>query len=286
MRKGGIRPLWYIGPALIFLTFFLVYPTLATLRLSFYGARSEEFVGFSNYVFAFTSDTMLSAFQNNLEWLIFFTIFTVMGGLVIAVLVDKVKYEPLAKSVIFLPQAISFVGAGVIWRYVYHVRPEVGVFNAILDAVIPDFQPIGWLVNSDLANYSLILIGIWMWAGFAMIILSAAIKGIPEEITDAARVDGASPWQMFWRVTVPMIASTIAVVATTLVINVLKIFDLIYVLTGARYDTNVIAYQMYSELYINRHNGRASAVAVVLLLAIVPVMLINIKRFQEQEAQR
>jgi alpha-glucoside transport system permease protein len=174
----------------------------------------------------------------------------------------------------------------VIWKFVYDFNPDVGLLNGILTALFPDMQPIGWLVNADIATYALIAVGIWMWTGFAMIIFSAAIKSIPDEIIDSARVDGADDWQIFWRITVPMIASTIAVVTTTLIITVLKIFDLIYVMTNGNYDTNVIANQMYKELYISRNNGRASAIAVVLLLAIIPVMLFNIRRFQEQEAQR
>jgi alpha-glucoside transport system permease protein len=162
----------------------------------------------------------------------------------------------------------------------------VGLLNAIWTGIFPEADPIGWLVNSDIATFALIAVGIWMWTGFAMTVLSAAIKGIPDEIIDSARVDGATGWQIFWRVTIPMISSTIAVVTTTMVINVLKIFDLIYVMTAGRYDTNVIANQMYQELYTNRQNGRASAIAVVLLLAIIPMMLVNIRRFQEQEAMR
>jgi alpha-glucoside transport system permease protein len=286
MRKAGYRPWLYIGPALLILGFFLVYPVFDTIRLSLYGPNSEEFVGLKNYIFAFTSPTMLKAFKNNLLWLVIFTSVTVFGGLVIAVLVDKVDYESTAKAAIFLPQAISFVGAGVIWKFVYDYNPNVGLLNGLLTGIFPNFQPVGWLVNTDIATYALIAVGIWMWTGFAMIIFSAAIKGIPDEVIDSARVDGASAWQIFWRITVPMIASTIAVVSTTVVITVLKIFDLIYVMTNGNYDTNVIANQMYKELYINRNNGRASAIAVVLLLAIIPVMLVNIRRFQEQEAQR
>ena len=285
-RKGDLRPWLYVAPVLILLTAFLVYPSLATVRLSFLGPRSVTWVGLQNYLFTFTSSTMLLAYRNNLLWLIFFTSATLAMGLVFAVLTDKVKYESTAKSLVFLPQAISFVGAGVIWRFVYDFQPRVGVLNAILTAVFPDMRPIGWLVNSDLATYALIVVGIWMWTGYAMVIFSAAIKDIPEEVEEAAVVDGANPFQMFWRITVPMIASTIAVVATTLIITVLKVFDLIYVMTGGQYRTNVIANQMYYELYITRNNGRASAIAVVLLLMIVPVMLVNIRRFQEQEALR
>jgi alpha-glucoside transport system permease protein len=159
------------------------------------------------------------------------------------------------------------------------------LLNAVLTG-ITDMRPRGWLVNADTATFALILVFVWMWTGFAMIILSAAIKGIPNEIIEAAQSDGANEWQIFWHVRVPMIQSTLAVVTTTMVIFVLKAFDLVYVMTAGRYETNVIANQMYRELFINRHNGRASAIAVVLLLSIIPVMLINVRRFRQQEALR
>jgi len=286
MKHSGILPWLYTAPALLLLTIFLVYPALDTVRLSFFGPDSEEYVGLDNYVYASTTDQMLVAFRNNLIWLVLFTFLTVGGGLIIAVLVDRIQYEPVAKAAIFLPQAISFVGAGVIWKFVYDYRPEVGLLNAVLTGIFPSFEPVGWLVDSDISTFALIVTGIWMWTGFAMTILSAAVKGIPDEIIEAARMDRANEWQLFWYITVPMISSTIAVVATTMVINVLKVFDLVYVMTAGRYNTNVIANQMYKELYINRRNGRASAIAVILLLAILPVMLINIRRFQEQEARR
>ena len=145
MQRGGWKPWIYMAPALIALTVFLVYPTLETIRLSFYGPNSEEFVGLDNYVYAFTSDPMITAFKNNLIWLVLFTGLTVGLGLVIAVLVDRVKYEPLAKTIIFIPQAISFVGAGVIWKFVYDYRPEIGLLNRILTTLFPNFEPVGWL---------------------------------------------------------------------------------------------------------------------------------------------
>lgn len=286
MAKSKLIPWLFIAPALLLLGVFLVYPTLSTFRLSFYGPDSEQFVGTENYVFAFTTETMLSAFKNNAIWLVIFIIFTVGGGLLIAVLFDKIRYENISKSIVFLPQAISFVGASVIWRFIYDYRPEVGLINAVLDQIIIDYQPIGWLVNSDLALYAVIAVGIWMWTGYAMVIFSAAIKNIPEEINEAARVDGASAWQIFWSITLPMISSTIAVVTTTLVITALKVFDLVYVMTAGRYGTNVIALEMYRQLYISRDNGKASAIAVVLMLAIIPVMLFNIRRFQQEEKER
>ncbi len=287
MRRAGIQPWIYLAPALVFLGFFLIYPTLDTLRLSFYNRDSRVFVGLDNYIYAFTSHDMLIAFRNNFVlWLILATLFTVAGGLVIAALVDRVRYEAAAKSMIFLPQAISFVGAGVIWRFVYDVRPSLGLLNAVLTRVLPGARPIGWLVNPDTASLSLIAVYIWMWTGFTLVILSAALKGIPREIIEAAESDGANAWQIFWRIRVPMISSTLAVVTTTMIIFILKAFDLVYVMTAGRYDTNVIANQMYRELFINRQNGRSAAISVVLLTSIIPVMLINIRRFREQEAER
>jgi alpha-glucoside transport system permease protein len=286
MRRVGLLPWLYMAPALLLLGFFLVYPSLDTIRLSLMDARSVNFVGLDNYIYAFTSEEMLISFRNNfILWLILATAFTVVGGLIIATLVDRVRYEPVAKAFVFLPQAISFVGAGIIWRFVYDHRPQLGLLNAVLTG-ITDMRPRGWLVNADTATFALILVFVWMWTGFAMIILSAAIKGIPNEIIEAAQSDGANEWQIFWHVRVPMIQSTLAVVTTTMVIFVLKAFDLVYVMTAGRYETNVIANQMYRELFINRHNGRASAIAVVLLLSIIPVMLINVRRFRQQEALR
>jgi alpha-glucoside transport system permease protein len=287
MRSPRGVPWLYMAPALILLTAFLLLPAIDTLRLSFLGPRSERYVGLDNYVYALTSRQMLIAYRNNfVYWLIFATALVVAGGLVIAVLADRVRYESIFKSVIFLPQAISFVGAGIIFRFVYDFRPDLGLINAILDGILPNYRPIGWLVNPAYATPALILVFVWMWTGFTMVILSAALKGIPKEIIEAARTDGASAWQTFWLVQVPMVASTIGVVTTTIIIFVLKVFDLVYVMTAGRYETNVMANQMYVELFIIRNFGRSSAIAILLLLAITPMMLVNIRRFRQQEALR
>ena len=282
------RPWVYVGPLLLILAFYLVYPTLNTIRLSFYDASSEHFVGLQNYAWALTSREMHIAFRNNLLWLVLLTTFSVGLGLIIAVLVNRVRYEPAAKSIVFLPMAISLVGASVIWRFVYAFKPagvpQIGLLNALLTAV--GQQPIGWLVNKATNNFALIAVGIWLQTGFCMIILSAALKGIPQEITEAARVDGANEWHIFWKILVPMISSTIAVVATTVVISVLKVFDIVFVLTNGARDTEVMANRMYKEMFSFLNFGRASAIAVILLMAIIPVMAVNIRRFQEQEATR
>ncbi len=279
-------PWLYLSPALLILLVYLVYPIVGTVYYSFFDKRSEHFVGWANYKWAVTSKVMHIAFRNNILWLIFFTVFVVGFGLVLAVLADRVRYESPLKSIIFLPMAISFVGAGVIWKFMYAYRPkgapQIGLLNAIVTAL--GGEPIGWLVNRHVNNFALIVVGIWVWTGFCMVVLSAAYKGIPKELIEAARVDGATEWQIFRYVTLPLMVPTIAVVTTTMVINVLKVFDIVYVMTNGDFGTEVLANRMYKEMFNFRNYGRASAIAVILLLAIVPVMLINIKRFQEEEA--
>lgn len=211
-------------------------------------------------------------------------------GLILAVLTDRVRYETIVKGIIFLPMAISYVAAGVIWKLMYQFQPageaQNGTVNAILTSIIPGFEPKAWLFNTTFNNAALIIIGIWIWTGFCMVVLSGSLKGISEELLDAARVDGASEWQIFWYVILPLMKSTIAVVTTTMIINVLKIFDIVYVMTNGNLDTEVIANRMYKEMFNYRHFGRASAIAVILLLATIPVMLANIRRFQQQEEIR
>lgn len=289
-RATRLRPWFWIGPAVLLLLFYLIYPTINTIYLSLLDAKSEHFIGLDNYVFTFTSPDMLVVFRNNLLWLVFFTACTVGFGLVIAILSDRVSYETVIKGLVFLPMAISYVASGIIWKLMYQFEPagepQTGTVNALLTTLIPNFEPQAWLINRSTNNPALILIGIWMWTGFAMVVLSAGLKGIPDEIIEAARVDGANEWQTLWNVILPMLRSTIAVVTTTMVINVLKIFDIVYVMTNGQFDTEVIANRMYKEMFNFRHFGRASGIAVILLVAVIPVMLFNIKRFQEQEAQR
>ncbi|NPA91163.1 MAG: sugar ABC transporter permease [Chloroflexi bacterium] len=287
-RKRDWVPWLYLAPALLILSVYLVYPIVGTVYYSFFDKRSQHFVGWANYKWALTSKVMHIAFRNNILWLIFFTVFVVAFGLLLAVLADRVRYESPLKSIIFLPMAISFVGAGVIWKFVYAYRPkgapQIGLLNAIITAL--GGEPVGWLVNRSVNNFALIVVGIWVWTGFCMVVLSAAYKGIPKELLEAARVDGANEWQIFRHVTLPLMVPTIAVVTTTMVINVLKVFDIVYVMTNGDFGTEVLANRMYKEMFNYRNYGRASAIAVILLLAIIPVMLINIRRFQEEEALR
>lgn len=277
----------FTGPALFLIAIYLVYPAINTIYLSFFDRRSEVPVGFRNYVEIFTSQAMLTAFRNNLLWLVVFTAATVCLGLLLAVLTDRVRYEAIAKSIIFLPMAISFAGAGVIWRFVYAYRPpgepQIGLLNQLVTAF--GGEPVGWLIARPwVNNFALIAVGVWMWTGFCMVILSAAYKGIPRELVEAARVDGASEWQAFWNISFPYIRGTLAVVTTTMVINVLKIFDIVYVMTNGNFDTEVIANRMYKELFQFRNFGRASALAVVLFVAVLPVMISSFRRYREESA--
>ena len=289
MGKRSFSHWLYVVPALVILAFFLVYPAVHTIILSLGDKTGEGFAGFSNYGFVFTNRTMQSALRNNLLWVVVFTGGTVGLGLAMAVLLDRVKYERIAKAIIFLPMAISFVGSGVIWKFVYSFRPasvaQTGLLNGIVVAL--GGQPIGWLIERPwINNFALIFVGVWIWTGFCMVVLSATYKGIPKSLLESARLDGANEWQVFWRITFPLMRSTIAVAATMMLITVLKIFDIVYVMTNGNFGTEVIANRMYKEMFQFKNFGRASAIAVVLLLAIIPVMIFNLKRFREQEATR
>ena len=289
MRTKKITPWLYIGPATFLLFFFLVYPSINTAYISFFNYNSEKFVGIKNYLYCFTNEIMLNSFRNNTLWVIVFVPLTVFLGLIIAVLADRVKYESIVKSVIFMPMAISFVGAGVIWKFVYAYRPasaaQTGILNAFRSFL--NSEPLPWLIEKPwLNNLCLIMVGVWIWTGFCMVILSASYKGIPRELLEAARVDGATEFKIFWKIILPLMKPTLAVVATTMTINVLKVFDIVYVMTNGNFNTEVIANRMYKEMFLFRNFGRASAIAVILLVLIIPMIVINIQRFREQEAIR
>ena len=282
-------PWAYAAPTILLLIFFLVYPSIDTIRLSFYDRTGETLIGWQNYLYAFTNSTMLTAFRNNAIWVVVFTLFTVSFGLLFAVLLDRVRYESIIKSIVFIPMAISMVGAGTIWKFVYAFRPasasQIGLLNAIVVGL--GGEPIGWLVQRPwVNNFCLIIVGIWMWTGFCMVVLSAAYKNIPRQLMEAARIDGANEWQIFRRVILPLLKPTIAVVTTTMVVFVLKIFDIVYVMTNGNFSTEVLANRMYKEQFSFMNYGRAATIAVILLILIIPMMVINIRRFKQQEAIR
>ena len=282
-RRNALRPWLWLVPGFVLLAGFLVYPAVETMVLSLMNATSTRFAGLANYSHIFTERSMLTVLRNNLLWLVIFPTLTVLLGLLIAVLTDRVRYQWAVKAAIFVPMAISLVAAGVIWKFMYQYQPpgtpQTGTINAMLSAVIPGFQPRAWLFDRTLNNPSLIFVLVWMWVGIAMVILYAALKGIDEALLEAARLEGATEFQIFFKITLPLMMPTVIVVATTLVINVLKVFDVVYVMTNGNLGTDVVANRMYKEMFNYNNFGRASAFATLLLLAIIPVMFINIKRF-------
>lgn len=283
--RARIQPFVFVGPAVAILIVYLLYPAIATVRLSLFNATGDVFVGLQNYVEVFTNRNMFTAFRNNiLFWIPFGAILTVVLGLVIAVLADRSKYERVSKSLIFMPMAISMVGAAVIWNMIYDVNPNIGMLNAVYTAITGN-APRAWTAsNQPWNNLFLIVVMIWLQAGYAMVLFSAAIKGIPGDILEAARVDGANEVQIFFQIMIPSIRGTIITVATTVIIFTLKIFDVVQVMTGGQFDTQVIATQFYREYFTARNSGFATAIAIVLLIFVIPVMVYNLKQFGEREA--
>jgi len=287
--KAYLRPFIFVGPAIFTLGWFLFLPTLRTLYLSFLNNDSTRFIGLDNYIFAFTDRAMLESFRNNLLWVIFGTAGCVIFGLIIAVLADRSKFETLAKALIFMPMAISFVGAGIIWRFIYYYAPpgapQIGLLNAIVVGL--GGEPQAWTsLIQPWNNLFLILIMIWLQTGFAMVVFSSAIKSISSEILEAARVDGATEPEVFFKIMIPAIQGTIITVTTTIIIFSLKIFDIVIVMTGGQYGTHVIATQFYRQLFTNRDFGRGAAIAVVLLIAVSPVIVYNLRQLNKQEGFR
>ncbi len=280
-----IQPYVFVGPAVLLLAWFLAIPTLRTLYQSFFDSSSTNFVGLDNYFAAFTDRQMLESFRNNLIWLFVGTAACVSLGLLIAVLADRSKFESVAKALIFMPMAISFVGAGVIWRFVYDYAPvdqqQIGLFNAVIVGL--GGQPQTWIQSEPWNTLFMIVVLIWMQTGFAMVLFSAALKGVPADLLEAARIDGASEVQAFFGIIVPYIQGTIITVTTTIAIFTLKIFDVVIVMTGGQYGTDVVATEFYRQFFNNRNFGYGSAIAIVLFIAVLPVMYYNLRQLRKQE---
>jgi alpha-glucoside transport system permease protein len=283
--------LLFLGPPALLMLVFLVYPTVYTIALSFNRGRRGEFtewVGIDHYVGLLADKSFINlgtfppsgAIWNNILWAIFYTSFVIFIGLIVAVLASRVRYESIIKAVVFLPMAIAATALAIIWNFVYAPDPNIGLLNAILDPFTE--RGISWLGNPSLVNASLIGAGIWGSVGFATVILSAALKSIPTEVLEAARTDGANERQIFFRVILPMVSLPISVLAVTLLVNVIKLFDLIYVLTngGPGTASRVIAFTMYQESIPGGQFGRGAAIAVIMLLLLIPIMIYNIRRFR------
>ena len=292
--RNAARPWLFVGPALLIVGIYIVFPAVRTLWISFFDRTSEAFVGLENYRFILTDSEMLIVLRNTLLWVLLVPTLAVVLGLLIAVMIDRLPSlaERTIKSLIFLPMAISFVGASVIWRFVYYFQPagydQVGLLNAI--AVTLGGQPQAWLTQLPwnaigvpwINNLFLILIMIWLQTGFAMVILSAAVKGVPRDLLEAAHIDGAGEIRTFFQIIIPWIRGTILTVSTTILFLVLKVFDVVFVMTSGNFDTGVVASRMYDEAFRFRNFGRGSALAVFLFLIVVPFMVRTIRQMREQ----
>ena len=290
----------FLAPGILLVVLLLVLPMIWTIVLSFnsgLGLRfQEEWVGFEHYTRLFTEDrTFLDldefppegALVNNVIWVILYTSLCLVLGLAIAVLAARVAYERMMKAIIFLPMAISATAVALIWLFVYSPDPQQGVLNAILSAINDGYKPIAWVGRESTVNYAIIAAYVWASVGFSMIVLSAALKGIPVDIIEAARTDGANDWSIFRRIQLPMLSLPIAVVTVWLIINVIKVFDIIFIMTrgGPGTSSRVIAYTMYRETFEGGKGGYGAAVAVVMLILIIPIMALNIRRFRTEAVQ-
>jgi alpha-glucoside transport system permease protein len=287
-----VKPYFYILPAFAAISLYLIYPTVQTVTYSFANADSTAWVGLKNYKSLLSNGDFQSTLFNTLLWIIVVPALTIFFGLIVAVLADRLRPqgEKLAKTIIFLPMAISAVGAGTVWRLIYATNPpgtpQIGIQNEIITKLGHD--PVSWLQLSSGRVNSLLLMVILLWAqvGFAMVLLSAAIKGVPGETLEAARIDGANERQIFGRVIIPQIRSTIITVFVTVTIGVMKIFDIVYVMTNGDFNTNVVGNQFFNELFTNRNNGYAAAIVVLLILAVIPLMIYQVRQFRVEEATR
>jgi alpha-glucoside transport system permease protein len=280
-----LQPYIFVGPAIALLAWYLAVPTFRTFVQSLYTTEGgvTRFAGIANYQAVFTQRIMIEAWTNNIVWLLVGTTFTVVLGLIIAMLADRSSFERVAKSAIFLPMAISMVGAGVIWKFVFDVNPQIGLFNAAVTGLGGQSQD--WIRGiQPYNNLFLILVMVWLQTGFAMVLISAAIKGISEDLLEAARVDGANELTIFFRIIIPSIMGTLVTVTTTTIIFTLKVFDIVMVMTGGQFGTEVIGVRFYKEMFTANNKGFGSAIAIVLLIAVIPVMIYNLREFSKRES--
>ena len=279
------KPWVFLFPALFLVSLYLIYPIIETVRLSFYNNSGRSFVGLDNYIWLLGDDEVKVAVRNNFMWLFIVPTISTGIGLVAAVLADRVWWGTFAKTLIFMPMAISFVGASVIWKFVYDLRPidvdQIGLLNAIL--VKLGSEPMAWITIPFWNNFFLMIILIWIQTGFAMVILSAALRGLSSEVIEASRMDGASEFQIFYKIMIPQILSTIMVVWTTITIIVLKVFDIVVTMTNGQWDTGVLANLMFNWMFVGGDFGRGSLIALIIMIGVIPIMFWNIKRLRQEE---
>jgi alpha-glucoside transport system permease protein len=279
----------YLLPTVLLLSVGLVYPGIRTIYQSFFDAAGSAFIGIDNYKTIFTDQDQLTVLRNTVIWVVLVPLFATGIGMLYAILVDRSRFESFAKALIFLPMAISFVAASVIWKFVYEYRPDqgrvkqIGLLNQIV--VWLGGKPQQWLIESPLNTLLLIVVMIWIQAGFAMTILSAAIKAIPDDIIEAARLDGVTAWGMFRNITLPSIRPAVVVVLTTIGIGTLKVFDIVRTMTGGQFNTSVIANEFYSQTFRADNQGLGSALAVLLFVLVIPIIWYNVRQVRQSEAR-
>lgn len=288
LRKDRWMAVAFLFPAGVLLTIGLIIPAIRTTVLSFKDADRLEWVGLKNYKWIFTQPEALLTLRNTLTWVVLVPLVATSIGLIYAVLVDRARLESFAKALIFMPMAISFVGAGIIWKFVYAYRPGEETQIGLLNQIVVWFggEPQQWLLEPPWNTLFLIVVLIWIQAGFAMVVLSAAIKAIPTEIVEAARLDGVTPWQMFWRVTIPSIRPALVVVLVTITVATLKVFDIVRAMTSGNFDTSVLAYDMYNYSFVQYDTGKGSAFAALLFVLVTPIIIYQIRNLREQRSSR
>jgi alpha-glucoside transport system permease protein len=277
----------FAAPAFTLLLIGLIYPAIATIIQSFFDKTGENFVGLENYIWTFTNPEGFWSVINTVIWVLIAPTFATAIGLAYAVFIDRARGERTLKILIFMPFAISFVGAGIIWKFMYDYRQgdQVGLLNAIVTAF--GGEPVPWLAAQPLVNtFLLLLVFIWSQTGLAMVILSAAVKAVPTEQIEAASLDGASAWQRFKSVTVPGIRSSIVVVLTTVAIGALKIYDIVAVMTGGRNNSTVLAFEMVNQQQRFQSYGHSAALAVVLFIFVIPLIVFNVVQIRKQREIR
>jgi alpha-glucoside transport system permease protein len=273
-----IAILVFIGPAVILLTAGLVVPGIQTIIFSFRDPESIKFIGLDNYRWMVTDPSISVMLKNTFLWLLCAPIFTTGVGLLLAVALNHMRRESLPKSLLFMPMAISFVGASIIWQFIYDYRSngvQIGLLNAIWTQI--GGHPVNWMLSKPLNTFLLMVILVWTQMGFAMVILSAAIKAIPIEIAEAAKLDGAGGYKLFRHITMPMVQTSIIVVLATQVVGALKLFDIVETMTGGNFGTNVLANEMYARTFVQYDQGKGSALAVALFIFVCPVVIFNIR---------
>jgi alpha-glucoside transport system permease protein len=279
----------FLLPTVLLIAVGLVYPGVKTVYQSFFNAAGNAFIGIDNYKTIFTDSDQIVVLRNTFLWVVITPFVATAVGLLYAILVDKARGEAFAKALIFLPLAISFVGASIIWKFVYAFRPDQGDIQQIglLNQIVVSLggSPHQWLIDSPMNTLFLIIVMIWIQAGFAMTVLSAAIKAIPEDIVEAARLDGVRAWGMFRYVTVPTIRPTLVVVLTTIGIGTLKVFDIVRTMTGGQFDTSVVANEFYSQSFRSDNQGLGAALATLLFILVVPIVLYNVRQLRAQESR-